>query len=169
MTNHVAGIPGCESFTTPLVAVGGACSQDYECINGWCNVPTSSSYGDGVCAAFPPAGRSCAAAGGPSCGLNAVRRTWWTPSDSSDDLCAVVSDIGGTCADDLQCESLNCSSSGGTGMTCAAATTPPAAMCFYASGCSAAGGRPGALHVLLLFAGFAAVAFLRAGRARRRR
>ena len=120
VTNHVAGIPGCESFTTPLVAVGGACSQDYECINGWCNVPSSSNNGEG------------------------------------------------TCADDLQCTSLNCSSSGGSGMTCQAATTPPAAMCFYSSGCSAAGGRPGA-GTLLLFAGFAAIAFLRAGRARRNR
>ena len=168
VTNHVAGIPGCESFTTPLVPVGGACSQDYECINGWCNVPTSSSYGDGVCAAFLPAGQSCAAAGGPSCGPNAVCDVEGTLSDSSDDLCAAVSAIGGSCADDLQCTSLNCSTSGGSAMTCAAATTPPAAMCFYASGCSAAGGRPGA-GTLLLFAGFAAVAFLRAGRARRRR
>ena len=64
VTNHVAGIPGCESFTTPLVAVGGACSQDYECINGWCNVPSSSNNGEGVCAAFVAAGQSCAAAGG---------------------------------------------------------------------------------------------------------
>jgi len=168
VTNHLAGIPGCESFTAPLVAVGGACSQDYECVNGWCNVPTSSSNGEGVCAAFVAPGQSCATAGGPSCGPNAVCDIEGTPDDSSDDLCAVVNGIGGTCADDLQCTSLNCSSSGGSGMTCAAATTPPAAMCFYASGCSAAGGRPGA-GTLLLFAAFAAIAFLRAGRARRDR
>jgi hypothetical protein len=167
VTNHVAGIPGCESFTTPLVPVGGACSQDYECINGWCNVPASSTNGDGTCAAFVAAGQSCAVAGGPSCGPNAVCDVEGTPYDSSDDLCAAVSDIGGSCADDLQCTSLNCSTSGGSAMTCAAATTPPPAMCFYASGCSAAGGRPGA-GTLLLFAGFAAVALLRAGRARRR-
>lgn len=167
VTNHVAGIPGCESFTTPLVPVGEACSQDYECINGWCNVPSSSTNGDGLCAAFLPAGQSCAAAGGPSCGPNAVCDVEGTPYDSSDNLCAAVSDIGGTCADNLQCTSLNCSTSGGSAMTCAAATTP-AAMCFYASGCSAAGGRPGA-GTLLLFAGFAVVAFLRASRARRDR
>jgi hypothetical protein len=53
-------------------------------------------------------------------------------------------------------------------MTCAAPASAAPAMCFYASGCSVAGGRPGA-GTLLLFAGFAAVAFLRAGRARRRR
>jgi hypothetical protein len=168
VTNHVAGIPGCESFTTPLVPLGGACSQDYECINGWCNVPTGSTNGEGACASFVGAGQSCAAAGGPSCGPNAVCDVEGTPNDSSDDLCAAVSDIGGSCADDLQCTSLNCSSSGGSGMTCQAATTPPGAMCFYSSGCSEAGGRPGP-GTLLLFAGFAAVAFLRAGRARRGR
>ena len=168
VTNHVAGIPGCESFTTPLVAVGGACSQNYECINGWCNVPTTSNNGEGVCAAFVAPGQSCATAGGPSCGPNAVCDIEGTPNDSSDDLCAAVADVGGTCADDLQCTSLNCSSSGGSGMMCAAATTPPAAMCFYSSGCSEAGGRPGA-GTLLLFAGFAAIALLRAGRARRNR
>ena len=168
VTNHLVGIPGCESFTTPLVAVGGACSQDYECINGWCNVPASSNNGEGVCAAFLAAGQSCASSGGTGCGPNAVCDVEGTPNDSSDDLCASVSDIGGACADDLQCTSLNCSSSGGSGMTCAAATTPPAPMCFYSSGCSEAGGRPGP-GTLLLFAGFAAVAFLRAGRARRDR
>ena len=83
-------------------------------------------------------------------------------------LCEPVSDIDGACADDLQCTSLNCSSSGGSGMTCQAPTTPPAAMCFYQSGCSEAGGRPGP-GTLLLFAAFAAVAFARAGRARRNR
>ncbi len=168
MTTHIMGVPGCESFTTPLVAVGGPCSQDYECINSWCNVPSSSTNGDGVCATFLAAGQSCADAGGPSCGPNAVCDVEGTPYDSTDDLCASVSDIGGTCADDLQCTSLNCSSSGGSGMTCAAATTPPAAMCFYSSGCSEAGGRPGA-GTLVLFAAFAAVAFARAGRARRSR
>ncbi len=168
VTNHIAGIPGCESFTTPLVAVGGACSEDYECIDGWCNVPASSNNGDGVCAAFLAAGQSCATGGGSSCGPHAVCDVEGTPYDSSDDLCAAVSDIGGTCADDLQCTSLNCTTSGGSGMMCAAASTPPPAMCFYSSGCSEAGGRPGT-GTLLLFAAFAAIAFLRAGRARRNR
>ena len=148
--------------------MGGACSQNYECVDGWCNVPSGSNNGQGVCAAFVAAGQSCATAGGPSCGPNAVCDIEGTPDVSSDDLCAAVADLGGTCADDLQCTSLNCSSSGGSGMTCQAATTPPAAMCFYSSGCSEAGGRPGP-GTLLLFAGFAAIAFLRAGRARRNR
>jgi len=162
MTNHLTGVPGCESFTTPLVQIGGACSQHYECINGWCNVPSTSTNGEGTCAAFLGAGQSCMDSGGASCGPSQV-------CDTSNELCEPVSDIGGTCADDLQCKSLNCSSSGGSGMTCQASTTPPPAMCFYqSSGCSEAGGRPGA-GTLILFAVFAAVAFARARRARRSR
>lgn len=167
MTNHIQGVKGCESFTSPLVPIGGGCSQDYECINGWCNVPTTSNNGQGTCTGFSGTGQSCATGGGPSCGPNAVCDLEGT-TDSSDDLCEPVSDIGGACTDDLQCQSLNCTSSGGSGMTCQSATTPPPAMCFYESGCSEAGGRPGA-GTLLLFAGFAAIAFLRTGRARRNR
>jgi hypothetical protein len=166
-TTHLTGIPGCESFTTPLVAVGGACSQDYECINGWCNVPSTSTNGEGVCAGFVPLGMSCAAAGGPSCGPNFVCDPEGT-ADASDDLCEPVSPNDGACLDNYQCQSFNCSSSGGSGMTCQPPTTATP-MCFYqSSGCSEAGGRPGA-GTLLLFAAFAAVAFARAGRARRSR
>jgi hypothetical protein len=168
MTNHLAGVAGCDSFTTPLVMVGGACSQNYECIDGWCSVPQGSTNGEGVCAAFVANGQSCAAAGGPSCGPTSVCDPEGTLNDSTDDLCQPVSDINGTCSDDLQCKSLNCSSSGGSGMTCQASTTPPAAMCFYQSGCSEAGGRPGP-GTLLLFGIFAAVALARARRAQRSR
>jgi hypothetical protein len=165
-TNHLQGVSGCASFTTPLVAQGGACSQNYECIDGWCNVPDSSTNGDGVCEGFVPLGQSCALAGGPSCPPNAVCDTEGT-ADSSDDLCEPVSPNDGACLDDLQCQSLNCTTGGGSGMTCqpSTSTTP---MCFYQSGCSAAGGRPGA-GTLILFAAFAVVAFARAGRARRSR
>jgi hypothetical protein len=160
MTNHLTGVPGCESFTTPLVQIGGACSQDYECVNGWCNVPSTSANGDGVCEGFVPIGQSCSVGGGSSCGPNTV-------CDTYNQLCEPVSDINGTCSDNLQCKSLNCSSSGGSGMTCQPAQNPPA-QCFYQSGCSEAGGRPGP-GTLLLFAAFAAVALARARRARRSR
>src|SRR6185312_15345207 len=139
VTSHVSGIPGCESFTTPLVAKGNACSQNYECIEGWCNVPASG--GDGVCEGFVPFGQSCALAGGPSCGPNAVCDPEGTLDDPSDDLCEGVAAIGGACLDDVQCQSLNCTSGGGSGMTCQAPTSATS-MCFYQSGCSAAGGRP---------------------------
>ena len=65
-TNHLTGVPGCDSFTTPLVIVGGACSQDYECISGWCNVPSTSTNGDGTCAAFLGPGQDCASRAGPA-------------------------------------------------------------------------------------------------------
>ncbi len=165
-TNHIEGIKGCEAFTSPLVPIGGACSQDYECINGWCNVPAGSNNGQGTCTGFSGTGQSCAAGGGPSCGPNAVCDPLGT-TDSSDDVCEPVSDIGGACTDDVQCTSLTCSSSGGSGMTCQAPATPPS-MCFYQSGCSAAGGRPGP-GTLVLFAVFVAVALARAGRTRRNR
>jgi hypothetical protein len=167
MTTHIEGVPGCESFTTPLVAMGNACSQNYECISGWCNVPPSATDGEGVCEGFVPFGQSCALAGGPSCGPNAVCDPGATIDDSSDDLCEPVSPNGGACLDDVQCQSLNCTSGGGSGMTCQPSTSATP-MCFYQSGCSAAGGRPGA-GTLVLFAAFAAVAFLRAARARHSR
>lgn len=165
MTHHLKGVPGCDSFATPLVAPGGTCSQDYECINGWCNVPADSPDGQGTCAAFIATGQSCADSGGPGCGPNAVCDPEGT-ADSADDLCQPVSDVGGACADDLQCTSGNCSSSGGSGMTCQPPTTPPPAMCFYQSGCATAGGRPAA-GTLLLFAALAAL--IAACRARRHR
>jgi hypothetical protein len=160
-TNHLTGVPGCESFTTPLVQIGGACSQDYECVNGWCNVPATSTNGDGTCAAFLGPGQDCTSSGGPSCGPTQV-------CDIYNNLCEPVADIGGTCSDNLQCTTLNCSSSGGSGMTCQASTAPPPTQCFYQSGCSEAGGRPGP-GTLVLFAVFAAVALARARRARRSR
>ena len=159
-TNHLMGVAGCDSFTTPLVTVGGACSQDYECIDGWCNVPSSSTNGDGTCTAFLGPGQDCTSSGGPSCGPTQV-------CDVYNELCEPVSDIDGPCADNLQCKSLNCSSSGGSGMTCQAATSTPT-QCFYQSGCSEAGGRPGP-GTLVLFIAFAAVALARARRARRNR
>jgi hypothetical protein len=162
MTNHLTGVPGCESFTTPLVQIGGACSQDYECVNGWCNVPSTSTNGDGTCAAFVGPGQDCSSSGGTSCGPTQVCDIY------NNNLCEPVADIGGTCGDNLQCKSLNCSSSGGSGMTCQASTAPPPTQCFYQSGCSEAGGRPGP-GTLVLFAVFAAVALARARRARRSR
>ena len=75
VTNHVVGIPGCESFTTPLVAVGGACSQNYECIGGWCNVPSARTTARGSAPrSSPPASRAR-----PRVGRAAVR----TPSATS--------------------------------------------------------------------------------------
>jgi hypothetical protein len=143
MTNHLVGIPGCESFVDPLVAVGGACSQDYECIDGWCQQPADMSGGDGACRPHAQLGASCVTAScepGLTCDLGA-----------SDDTCVRAGAIGATCTDLLQCASANCAiPAGADSGVCAAATDP---QCFYASGCDAAGGgRPGVGTALLLAA-----------------
>jgi hypothetical protein len=134
MTNHLAGVPGCDTFVTPLVAVGGACSDNYECIDGWCKVPQNSS-GDGTCQPNAQSGQSCAASNcqpGLTC-------------DPNGDVCVQPGANGATCTDNFQCTSSNCASG-----TCAAPTS--ANTCFYSSGCSAAGpgGRP-SLATLSLF------------------
>lgn len=143
VTNHLAGIPGCGSFVDPLVAFGGACSQDYECIDGWCQAPADMSGGDGTCQPHAQLGGPCATAScepGLACDLGA-----------SDEICVPPGAIGATCTDLLQCTSGNCAiPSGASSGVCAAATDP---QCFYASGCDAAGGgRPGVGTALLLAA-----------------
>jgi hypothetical protein len=143
VTNHLAGIPGCESFVDPLVAAGGACSQDYECIDGWCQAPADMSGGDGTCQPHAQLGTSCVTAScepGLACDLGA-----------SDEICVQPGAIGAACTDLLQCTSANCAiPSGADSGVCAAATDP---QCFYASGCDAAGGgRPGVGTALLLAA-----------------
>jgi MYXO-CTERM domain-containing protein len=157
MTNHLTGVPGCDSFVTPLVAIGGGCSQDYECVNGWCNA--------GTCAAFVTVGQPCPS-GGPSCAPGLTCDTNGTTNDASDDTCVEPGPTGATCSDALQCQSLSCSSSGGPGMTCQAPPSNPPPMCFYGGGCAAAGeGRPGPGTIMLL-AVFVAFAFARTRRAR---
>ena len=160
MTNHLTGVPGCDTFTTPLVSTGGACSHDYECISGWCKPPVAPATGDGVCAAAV-SGMSCTDVG---CGVGFACDSLGT-SDQADDVCVQPAEDGAPCTGGAQCKSGNCSASGGSGMTCAAST---AAMCFYGSGCAAAGeGRPGPVSVLLL-AAFVAVALMRARRQKNR-
>ena len=67
------GGPGVRLLHHAAGPVGGACSQDYECIGGWCNVPSTSTEWRRRVRGVPcAAGMSCAAAGGPSCGPNAV-------------------------------------------------------------------------------------------------
>jgi len=43
-------VPECNQFLEPKVAVGGACTEDGECIKGYC---------DGTCAALKPDGQTC--------------------------------------------------------------------------------------------------------------
>jgi hypothetical protein len=46
-------------FIKPLVAVGGACDQNLECINGYCMGAVPATMSDGVCAAKKANGQMC--------------------------------------------------------------------------------------------------------------
>jgi uncharacterized protein (TIGR03382 family) len=137
----LSGLPECDSlFATPLVAAGGTCQNDFECIGGVC--------ADGKCAAGMPVGGSCVGAAN-----KCAPKLLCDPRDGnndSDDVCVMEQDIGGACVDNFDCKSRLCSAG-----TC----TQPAAQCFYGGGCSA-GGRPGAA-ALLLMALFVVVALTR--------
>ena len=142
VTNHFSGIPGCEKFVEPLVEVGGACVNDWEC-----KVEGGGRCREGKCEALPAAGAPCA---DKQCAAGAVC--------DPDGTCVETRAAGGSCTQAVQCPSLQC-----TDGTCA----PRAATCFYASGCSVAGGAgAGAPAALLTLAAMAAAAM--AGRRRRR-
>jgi hypothetical protein len=51
--------PTCSNFLLPQVAWGGTCEQDFECINGYCEQPSSSTPGQ--CQAMKPDGAGCSA------------------------------------------------------------------------------------------------------------
>jgi len=156
MTNHITGVPTCDGVTTPLVAIGGACSNDFECVGGGvCLIPQGAV--EGTCVAGATVGQSCVdtrCAPGLSC----------DPRDSgnaTDDVCVQPQAEGATCADDGECRSQNCAAPAAGGpMTCMA--TP---LCFYSYACSAAG-RPNA-GTLLIGAALLTLAAIRRRRARR--
>ena len=159
MTNHLGGVPGCELFTSPLVAVGGQCSNDYECIDSYCKIPgPDEPAAPGVCTVGAAAGQSCATA---HCAEGLVcdpLPVTGNATDPADDICVAPAANGAACDDGYQCVSGGCSSN-----QCVADTT---AKCFYSSGCSVAGGTPGVV-ALMLFAGFATIAVARKRRSRR--
>jgi hypothetical protein len=80
MTNHVTGVPGCETFVTPLVAVGGACSNDYECIDSFCPMAPMTS-GDGACQPFAGSGAPCSDQ--QKCGAGLI-------CDSTTNVCTIL-------------------------------------------------------------------------------
>src|SRR4051812_24726079 len=159
--HSISGIPACNStFATPLVAIGGKCGQDYECIDSVCQ--KAPGEWEGVCAVGASVGASCTT---DHCAQNLS----CDPRDAnvdSDSVCVVEQENGGACNDNFDCKSRVCAAaSGATAKTCMAPTTP---QCFYGGGCSAAGGAP-RLASLLLMGLFTAVALLRTRRSTRRR
>jgi hypothetical protein len=150
MVSHLTAVPGCDVFTTPLVTMGGDCGHDYECTTGWCK--PAAGGGGGTCDA-PMSGMACSPE--QPCGQGFACDGRGTDV-ATDDMCVTVQENGATCASGVECKSGNCSSSGGAGMTC----QPAVGKCFYGSGCSAVGGRPGVVSLLLL-SGLLAVAVKR--------
>jgi hypothetical protein len=61
MTGHFTGLPACSSFLTPLIDAGGPCSQDFECIDSFCDRTGVAAGQDGTCRAFAKAGEACSA------------------------------------------------------------------------------------------------------------
>jgi hypothetical protein len=55
-TNHFSGI-GCPAYVEALVAPGGACGSDAECIDGFCEKAMGAA--EGTCRALPKQGESC--------------------------------------------------------------------------------------------------------------
>jgi hypothetical protein len=157
----LSGIPECNStFATPLVAAGGVCGQDYECIGGVCE--KAEGAWEGVCVAGNAKGAACA--NDNRCASDLICDQRGTGSDPSDDVCVAEQDNGATCVDGFECKSRNCVADSATGArTCQAQT---AAQCFYGGGCAAGGGRP-SLAALVLMGLFVVVALARTRRATR--
>ena len=146
-TNHVAGIPGCATFATPLVTVGGACGYDWECVDGWCEHPAMTS-GDGTCRALVAEGQDCTV---DHCAKGTV-------CHSASKTCVAANAVGAACSSAATCASGVCDVTTGT-------CGPPAGgACFYSTGCQVGGGAPGAGALAL--AGAALLLALRRCRAR---
>jgi hypothetical protein len=60
MTGHFTGVPACSSFIQPKVEVDGACGNDFECIDGYCDKTGVADGQDGKCHALAKEGESCA-------------------------------------------------------------------------------------------------------------
>lgn len=155
MTNHLTGVPGCDRFVTPLVAPGGECDDDYECIDGWCEQPAEGEpSGPRQCRAHLTGNLSCVehreCGGGRLC-------------HPDTHVCYEPKDPGASCTGALDCKSGICGTDPSSGSAVCMANTAP--MCFYESaGCSAAGGSlpgPGTVLLLSIFAG---IVLLRARR-----
>ena len=148
-TNHFSGIPGCDSFVQPRVALGGTCDYDWECQQSQCHHQPGAA--EGACAPFAAVGEGCAdskCAPGLLC-------------DSQDMVCATAVADGAACMRGDQCASGSCNQG-----SCGAR---PSGTCFYSSGCAlGGGGRPAASSQLGALALVAAAAFIRRRRVIRR-
>jgi hypothetical protein len=131
-TNHFTGI-GCPAYVEPLVAPGGACGADVECIEGTCE--KSSGAAEGVCKPLPRQGEPCA---GGRCAQGFVCNA---------KVCEAELPERAMCVAGGQCGSGNCAGPDGGPGSCAAPTSDK---CFYASACGYGRGQPGGLLIAAL-------------------
>lgn len=153
-TNHLVGVPGCDSFVIPKVALGGACIHDFECIGGWCQ-HEPGVFADGVCQPRHQAGAACnqglCAPGLPCVGAEGAK------------MCIALAAQGAACAADGECASGNCPMpAAGGARTCG---PPRSDKCFYGSSCSYSGPAPTALLGVLILSVAALVVRVRSRRA----
>ncbi|HEY2900715.1 MAG TPA: hypothetical protein VGL59_09080 [Polyangia bacterium] len=154
-TNHFSGIPGCDAFVQPRVAMGAGCTYDWECQQGQCI--KSAGQIDGLCKPLDVAGDDCASS---KCAADLI-------CDGQSKICVAPLADGAPCTRRDLCSSGSCNAStdadaGADAGTPAMVCGPPmGGSCFYSSGCST-GGRPRAGSL------FAAAALALAWGARRR-
>ena len=135
----------CMSAITPKVALGGACSQGYECTTANCEGATTNPPVDGTCVAAPvlaDVNSSCAA---NACVSNAY-------CDSATTTCVPKKAAGEACTSSDQCVN-TCNTTTGT--------------CSCYAGCSVSGATTGSETLLWVGSFGVGCAFVR--RARRRR
>jgi hypothetical protein len=118
-TNHFSGI-GCDPYVIPLVAVGGTCGADVECIDGTCNKAEGAS--EGTCKALPRAGESCA-------GIRCAKGFF---CNGGSKLCEAELPEKTMCVAGGECGSGTCAGPDGGTASC----VPASNQCFYASSCS---------------------------------
>lgn len=150
--NGLMGSGACLEVTTPAVALGGACQQDFECTSGSCvGADTSQTPPvDGTCVAADPAPAEIAVGGACTAGSDTcVSNAYCDPVSGT---CQTRKAAGEACGSSDECAN-ECDLGTGT--------------CTCYVGCSAAG--PVTPGRTLLALGLVALALLGARRGRRRR
>jgi hypothetical protein len=86
---------GCDDFIVPLVAAGGECDQDMECVTGYCSYDFETDIG--TCATLPGLGQACDfdCAQGSYC-------------DFGTSTCEAAKADGAECFDDEECLNYYC-------------------------------------------------------------
>jgi hypothetical protein len=134
----------CMAFIMPKVAMGGACSQGYECTTGNCEGATTEPPVDGMCAAAPVVANV-----GQSCAVNPCADGAYCDST---DTCQPAKAAGEACTTDTECVN---------------SCNPTTNTCSCYAGCAVSGAtttRGTLVSLLLLGAG---LVFTRARRRRR--